>query len=82
MDFSLTSLPSQPGANQDAPTIPSWITPELVALTIKTWQPYYKALISPEDAVTMILAVGRLYEVLSEGEVHETLRGAGSGQQS
>ncbi len=57
----------QPANAPVQPTIPSWVTPELIALTIKTWQPYYEALISPEDAMTMILAVGRLYEVLSEG---------------
>jgi hypothetical protein len=40
---------------------PDWITPELVEATIR------EALLTPEDAVTMILNVGRLYQVLSSG---------------
>lgn len=41
---------------------PAWVTPELVEATIRTWQPYYQARLTPDDAVTMILNVGRLYE--------------------
>ena len=46
---------------------PDWITPELVDATIRVWQPYYTDLLSPEEAVTMILSVGRLYQVFSSG---------------
>jgi hypothetical protein len=46
---------------------PDWITVELVEKTIRVWQPYYQATLTPEEAVTMILNVGRLYEVLSSG---------------
>lgn len=41
---------------------PEWVTPELVETTIRIWQPYYEARLTPDDAVTMILNVGRLYE--------------------
>jgi hypothetical protein len=44
---------------------PDWITPELVEATIRVWQPYYAELLTPDEAVTMILNVGRLYGVLS-----------------
>lgn len=44
---------------------PDWITAELIQATSRTWQPYYKEVISPEEAVTMILTVGRLYDALS-----------------
>jgi hypothetical protein len=44
---------------------PEWITPELIARTIRVWQPYYEATITPEEAVTMIVDVGRLFEALS-----------------
>ncbi len=44
---------------------PDWITPELVEATIRTWQPYYKEVLTPDEAVTMILNVGRLFETLS-----------------
>jgi len=44
---------------------PDWITAELIAATIRVWQPYYAATLTPEEAVTMILVVGRLFEALS-----------------
>jgi len=47
------------------PGAPGWVTPELIDLTIRTWQPYYRTPLSPDDALTMILNVGRLYGVLS-----------------
>jgi hypothetical protein len=46
---------------------PDWITPELVEATIRTWQPYYAEVLSPEEAVTMIVSVGRLFDALSPG---------------
>ena len=44
---------------------PDWITAELIEATIRTWQPYYEATITPEEAVTMVVDVGRLFEALS-----------------
>jgi len=46
---------------------PDWITPELVEQTIRVWQPFYQTLLTPEDAVTMILNVGRLFQAFSSG---------------
>ena len=46
---------------------PEWITAELIEATIRVWQPYYQATLTPDEAVTMIQSVGRLYEVLSSG---------------
>lgn len=46
---------------------PDWITAELIQRTIEVWQPYYASVLTPEEAVTMIQAVGRLYQVLSSG---------------
>ena len=46
---------------------PDWITLELIEATIRVWQPYYAELLSPEEAVTMIQSVGRLYQALSSG---------------
>jgi hypothetical protein len=46
---------------------PDWITAELIEQTIRVWQPYYQAVVTPEEAVTMILSVGRLYQALSSG---------------
>jgi hypothetical protein len=57
--------PCPSGGEVTSADIPSWITPELIALTIKVWQPYYASPLSSDDAVTMILGVGRLFGVLS-----------------
>lgn len=46
---------------------PEWITAELIEKTIRVWQPYYADLLSPEEAVTMILNADRLYQALSSG---------------
>jgi hypothetical protein len=46
---------------------PDWVTSELVEQTIRVWQPYYQAILTPEEAVIMILNVGRLYQALSSG---------------
>jgi len=46
---------------------PDWITPELIEKTIRVWQPYYATILTPEEAVTMIQSVGRLYQALSSG---------------
>ena len=59
-------------APEDAKSIvpagsPDWITAELIEQTIRVWQPYYEAVLTPEEAVTMILNVGRLYQALSSG---------------
>jgi hypothetical protein len=44
---------------------PAWITAELLAMTIRMWQPYYAERLSPQDAVTIVQNVGRLFGVLS-----------------
>ena len=48
------------------PDTPAWITPELVAHTIRVWQPYYSDALTPKDAITMVQSVGRLFSVLRE----------------
>jgi hypothetical protein len=50
-----------------APSAPSWITAELIEQTIRVWQPYYAAPLSPDEAVTMILSVGQLFDILRRG---------------
>lgn len=78
---------SSPCAPQQTPAVvvpqgsPAWITPELVARTLQVWQPYYKQPLSPQDAVTMILDVSRLFDVLAQRErSRETVRRIGPGQ--
>jgi len=46
---------------------PDWINSDLIEQTIRVWQPFYQATLTPEEAVTMILNVGCLFEALSSG---------------
>lgn len=43
---------------------PAWITPELVELTLKTWQPYYKEPLTIDEAISMIRSAGLLFDAL------------------
>ncbi len=60
--------------------IPAWITPELIADTIRVWQPYYTESLTVQDAVGMLMSVGNLFASLSGVSSHETLRCSGAGQ--
>ncbi len=44
---------------------PNWITPELVEATVRTWQPYYQAPLSIDDAIEMIRNAGLLFNMLA-----------------
>ena len=48
---------------------PAWITAELIADTISTWQPYYEGPLTPEDALEILLDVGRLIDLLEQPHV-------------
>jgi len=43
---------------------PPWITDELVADTLKTWQPFYARRLTRNDAIEMLLAAGNLIDCL------------------
>ena len=45
---------------------PEWITPELIALTLSTWQPHYAKALTEQDAIEMLLHVGAVFDVLVE----------------
>jgi hypothetical protein len=42
---------------------PRWVTPELLADTLRVWRPYYGELTS-HDALTIIMNVGNLFDAL------------------
>lgn len=44
---------------------PDWITPELVETTVRTWQPFYKTLLTTDDAIEIIRNAGLLFNALS-----------------
>ena len=67
----MTATPSS-SIGPDAPTFPAiavpagaprWITPELLADTLRVWQPYYGNLTS-HDALSIITNVGNLFDVV------------------
>ena len=58
--------PQQPGESIVVPAgAPSWITSELIQQTLRVFQPRYKTPLTLEDAVAMLLNVGRLFGELS-----------------
>lgn len=59
---------------------PSWVTEELIELTLKTWQPFYSHQLIETDALEMILGVDQLFGVMSRSRCDETIRGTGKGQ--
>jgi len=59
---------------------PTWVTAELIELTIRVWQPFYANQLIPEDALGMIMGVDQLFSVVSRDFKHETLRSTGQSQ--
>ena len=81
---SSTPDPEQPQFNaalRMPPGAPGWVTLELIAKTIQTFQKHYTEVLTPEIALEMILGVGQLFHVLSSGSQHEAISGPGSGEQ-
>lgn len=55
------------------PGTPAWITPKLLQRTMETWQPFYKEPLTLDDAVIILISVGRLFEVLHGTISHEKI---------
>jgi hypothetical protein len=55
------------GQSPIVPGAPTWITRELVEDTLRVWQPYYQDPLTTEDAVSILVNVGALLDVLREG---------------
>ncbi len=50
---------------------PEWITAELIVDTISTWQPYYDGQLTSQDALEILLGVGRLMDILEQNDAEE-----------
>ncbi len=46
---------------------PRWVTPELLADTLRVWRPYYPNL-TPQDGLSIILNVSNLFDVLRKSK--------------
>ena len=62
---------SEPAAERELIVVtvrgaPSWITPEVVEDTLKTFRPHYGEKMTPQDALEFLLNVGQLFELLDE----------------
>jgi len=59
--------------NRAAPTgAPRWITPELLADTLETWQPYYAEELTVADSLEILMSVSRLLDALQQTTPTET----------
>lgn len=43
---------------------PAWVTEQLIANTLRVWQPFYTESLTAEDALEILLGVGQLFDVL------------------
>lgn len=48
---------------------PQWITPELVAETLKVWQPRYAQALTEHDAIEILLNVAALFDAHGDADV-------------
>lgn len=74
--------PSGHIARRGTDASPAWITPELVALTRRVWEPRYGRELSAEEVRTILRNVADLFAALSVargGNDDEAIRGAGTG---
>lgn len=59
------SVSTRPALPIVPPGAPAWVDGELLALTIRVWQPYYEAPLTPEEALAMLLGTAQLLGVVT-----------------
>jgi hypothetical protein len=52
------------GRVKPPPGAPGWVTEELVAQTLETWQSLADRLLTPNDALAMLINISQLFEVV------------------
>ena len=55
----------QTTGKQAATGAPDWVTPNLLASTVRTWQPYYAKRLTDADSLEILLGVARLFDALN-----------------
>lgn len=68
------NLPAKGSTARIPAGAPSWVTAELIELTLETWQPYYSHQLIEADALEMIMGVDQLFGVVSRDKNHEKIR--------
>ncbi len=66
MKLSRPDSLSTPLTNGAGSSLPSWISRELVAKTIRTWEPFYEKSLTETDAVEILVAVGLVIDATRE----------------
>lgn len=62
---------SRKSAQQSSTTVdvpsgaPTWVTPELIAHTLRVWQRFCEQPLTPEDALEIIMGAGQLIQSFS-----------------
>lgn len=58
------------------PGAPRWVTDELIAHTLRVWQPRYKKELTPQDALEILMNVTELFKVLHSYSANESSKPA------
>ena len=61
---SIASANPPQSATAPSDALPAWMTPALITLTQKAWEPFYGEPISLDTAVRILRTVGRVIESL------------------
>ena len=61
------STVQQPAISRPAGA-PEWVTVALLEDTLAAWQPYYPHPLTVDDALEILLTVGRLFDALGDDE--------------
>ena len=62
----------------DKDAAPAWVTSELIAKTLRVWQPFYAKPLTPNDALEILLSAGQLVTALETGDGEETISRVGA----
>ena len=66
------------------PGAPEWVSEALIRTTLETWQPLTDKVLTPDDALAMLINISQLYEVVGltspEEDNHEEIHRPRTGQ--
>ena len=75
---------SKPSSVALPPGAPEWVSETLIRTTLETWQPLTDKVLTPEDALAMLINIGQLYDAVGltspEEDNHEEVHRPRTGQ--